>query len=127
MAAGWYPGRCKDCAEPATEGSRCKACRAAKRAYDAARRAERKRKRQCWACGEACVRDDSGRWLSSCQAHRGTEWRSANAAAQHLGDDCHGSLRDDLARDEAGDRQLCAGEPIGALRVNGLRDTVGAA
>lgn len=77
MASGWYPGRCKDCSSEDLVGARCKDCQAAKRKYEAARRAERKRKRQCWACGEPCVKDDSGRWLSSCQAHRGTEWRSA--------------------------------------------------
>lgn len=70
---------CKDCSDAPLPGERrCKACKAAHNARERERRAARKKKHQCWACGKPCARDESGTWLSSCQAHRGTEWRSAS-------------------------------------------------
>ena len=72
MAAGWYPGRCKDCAQDATEGaSRCESCRKARNQAAAADRAERRRKHRCWACSAKVVPG-----MSSCEAHRGTAWRT---------------------------------------------------
>lgn len=69
---------CKECPEPPLTGERrCKACKAAHNARERERRAEFKRKRRCWACAKPAVKDESGAWLSTCQAHRGTGWRSA--------------------------------------------------
>ncbi|HEU4580915.1 MAG TPA: hypothetical protein VFS67_21800 [Polyangiaceae bacterium] len=68
---------CKDCSEPPLSGGRrCKACRAAHNDRERERRAELKRKHRCWACGEPAVKDERGQWLSTCQAHRGTAWRT---------------------------------------------------
>ena len=75
--AGWYPGRCKDCALEALAGkARCKECAAEHSAREKARRDERRRRRQCWVCGKPVVKDESGKWLASCEAHRGTAWRT---------------------------------------------------
>lgn len=75
---------CKDCPEPPLQdragniiSRRCKDCGATHNERERARRAELKRKRRCWACAEPAVKDEQGRWLSSCQAHRGTAWRKA--------------------------------------------------
>jgi hypothetical protein len=70
---------CKDCSDPPLPGGRrCKACRGAHNARERERRAELKRKRRCWACTAQAVKDEQGRWLSTCQAHRGTGWRNAD-------------------------------------------------
>jgi cob(I)alamin adenosyltransferase len=71
MAAGWYPGRCKDCSSEDLVGARCEACGRAHNAREAVRRAERKAKRLCWVCGDKAVKG-----LASCEDHRGTAWRA---------------------------------------------------
>ena len=77
-SAGWYPGRCKDCAEPALEGAaRCDTCRKAHNARESARRAERKDAGKCTVCGERAVKVDGVR-LSTCETHR--EYFRARAA-----------------------------------------------
>lgn len=74
---------CRDCPEPPLtddDGNilsvRCRACRKAHNARERERRAERKRKRLCWACPDKAVKDEWGQWLASCEAHRGTAWRT---------------------------------------------------
>lgn len=70
MAAGWYPGRCKDCAELAAEGSaRCAECAPLHNAREQARRDERKRKHQCRVCGQRATKDEAGNLLSTCAVH----------------------------------------------------------
>lgn len=72
--------RCKDCPAPHAPGcARCKDCRAAHNARAKERRALLKRKRRCWCCARPCVKDGAGHWLTSCEAHRGTEWRQGAA------------------------------------------------
>lgn len=69
-ASGYYPGRCKDCAEPAAEGSvRCDGCRVEHNNREAARRKERRRAKQCRVCGAKAVVVD-GEPLSTCRVHR---------------------------------------------------------
>lgn len=60
------------CAHAKTGETRCERCKAARRQQEAACRAERKRKRQCWVggCATKCAPG-----LTSCEAHRGTAWR----------------------------------------------------
>lgn len=61
------------CAHAAEGEVRCKKCQVAHRQREAERRAERKRKRLCWVggCASKCAPG-----LTSCEAHRGTSWRS---------------------------------------------------
>lgn len=78
MSAGHYPGRCKDCANPAVAGrARCAACGKEHNAREAARRAERKAAAKCVVCGERAARVD-GEPLSTCPTHR--EYFRARAA-----------------------------------------------
>lgn len=72
-----YATGCKDCGSDVDGTTRCSGCRASRNRQAREQRAERKRKHQCWACGEKCAKDESGRWLTSCEAHRGTAWRAA--------------------------------------------------
>jgi len=75
--SGWYPGRCRECAEPATEGARCADCRVAHNAREAERRRARKAAGACTVCGERAVRVDGVR-LTTCAVHR--EYYRARAA-----------------------------------------------
>ena len=45
------PATCKDCPATPQTGARCDGCRLAHNARESARRAERKRRDQCWVCG----------------------------------------------------------------------------
>jgi len=65
-----YPNGAK-CAHAAKGETRCKDCKAKRSAEEAERRAERKRKRQCWVCAAKCAPG-----LTSCETHRGTAWRT---------------------------------------------------
>lgn len=67
--SGWYPGRCKDCAEPAVEGARCATCRLAHNARSAKRRAALLAAGQCTVCGGRAVRV-AGALLTTCGVHR---------------------------------------------------------
>lgn len=70
MGAGWYPGRCKDCAQTAAEGgARCEACRLAHNAREAARRDDRKARGRCAVCGERAA-TVAGEPLTTCPTHR---------------------------------------------------------
>jgi len=69
MAAGWYPGRCKDCALPAKGGARCDECRLAHNARETARRDERKARGRCTVCGERAA-TIGGEALTTCPTHR---------------------------------------------------------
>jgi hypothetical protein len=75
---GWYPGRCRECAEPALEGMhRCAECRVAHNAREAARRKARRKAGQCTVCGaKATVVDGEPR--STCKVHG--EYYRARAA-----------------------------------------------
>ena len=61
------------CAHAEPGEARCEACKAERRQQEQLRRETRKAKRQCWVCGQRCVRG-----LTSCEAHRGVAWRSAS-------------------------------------------------
>lgn len=70
MTAGWYPGRCNECAAAAEPGrSRCAACAKAHNAREAARRAERKAAGKCVVCGVRAARS-AGEALTVCPEHR---------------------------------------------------------
>lgn len=67
---GWYPGRCKDCAEPALEdAARCDECRVAHNAREARRRKARRKAGECTVCGASAVVVD-GEPLATCKVHR---------------------------------------------------------
>jgi hypothetical protein len=77
-APGWYPGRCKDCAEPALDGmQRCAVCRVAHNAREAKRRKARRKAGECTVCGAKAIVVD-GWTLSTCETHR--EYYRARAA-----------------------------------------------
>jgi hypothetical protein len=76
--SGWYPGRCKDCAEPALEdAARCAECRVAHNARETARRKARRKAALCTVCGAKAVTVD-GVALTTCKLHR--EYYRARAA-----------------------------------------------
>jgi hypothetical protein len=67
--AGWYPGRCKDCAQKAAKGrSRCDDCAEARRKAAAERRARLKRAKRCTVCGEP-ARVVDGVVMTTCERH----------------------------------------------------------
>lgn len=64
---------CADCAQPPLPGKcRCKACQRAHNERERQRRAERKKRKQCWACGKKALPDKS-----HCKDHEGHHWRGA--------------------------------------------------
>lgn len=74
--------RCKDCPAPHAPGkARCRECQRRHNEASRARRLLLKRKRRCWVCAGHCVKDGAGHWLTSCEAHRGTEWRTSASGA----------------------------------------------
>lgn len=77
--SGWYPGRCKDCSNPA-DGARCDACRVAHNAREATRRADRKAAGKCTVAGcSKRARRVDGVTLATCAEHG--EYFRARAAA----------------------------------------------
>ena len=62
---------CKDCGAAPTPGERrCKGCKTAHNAREAARRKARKRKGLCRVCGAPGARSEAGETLSTCPRHR---------------------------------------------------------
>ncbi len=69
---------CKECSDPPRpNGIRCDRCSTAHNNRERIRRAERKRKAQCWACGKKAVKV-KGQQTSTCKDHQGHGWRQAS-------------------------------------------------
>lgn len=64
---------CADCGEPPLPNCRrCKFHREAHNERERQRRAERKKRKQCWACGRKALPGKS-----HCKGHEGHAWRGA--------------------------------------------------
>ncbi len=69
---------CQDCSSPPLpDCRRCAECRVSHNNRERIRRAERKRKALCWACGKKAVKVN-GVQTSTCKAHQGHGWRQAS-------------------------------------------------
>lgn len=66
----WYPGRCRDCAQPAEDGAaRCAVCAKVHARREKVRRDARRAAGRCVVCGERAARS-GGVVLTLCPEHR---------------------------------------------------------